>query len=130
METVDRGRRRFIAAVAALIALLLMGRRFLVPRRRTAEERLTVEKGVIPPRGALVFRERRLAVIREEGEIYALSLSCTHLGCAVTVTPDRLACPCHGSVFDRRGNVLKGPAARPLDRFRVEDAGDRVIVFL
>ncbi|BDV44353.1 cytochrome b6 [Geotalea uraniireducens] len=129
METVDRGRRRFIAALAAFAALLL-GRRFLVPQRRPAEERLTVEKRTIPPRGALVFRERRLAVIREGGEIYALSLSCTHLGCAVTVTPDRLACPCHGSVFDRRGNVLKGPAARPLDRFRVEDDGDRVIVFL
>ncbi len=48
--------------------------------------------------------------MRDDSGFYALSLVCTHLGCTVTVTEDDLACPCHGSRFDRQGKVLKGPA--------------------
>ena len=97
----------------------------MVGRKKTL---LHVDKASIPIHGALVYKESRVAVIREAGEIYALSLVCTHLGCSVTVTPRELVCPCHGSVFDRRGNVVKGPADRPLVRYAVEDQGDRIVV--
>jgi|SRR5690625_1459474 len=45
---------------------------------------------------------------------HTLLLVCTHRGC--NVAPDRVGyiCPCHGSRFDDRGNVLKGPASEPL----------------
>jgi Rieske Fe-S protein len=52
---------------------------------------------------------------------YALSLVCTHLGCTVTVSSREMACPCHGSRFDRQGRVLNGPADRPLKRLPVEE---------
>lgn len=40
---------------------------------------------------------------------------CTHLGCVPTRKPEGWFCPCHGSVFDNSGRVLKGPAPRNLD---------------
>jgi len=35
---------------------------------------------------------------------------CTHLGCVPPKTPDGWRCPCHGSVFDNSGRVLRSPA--------------------
>jgi Rieske Fe-S protein len=82
----------------------------------------------IPADSALVFREERVALVRKGEEVYALSLVCTHLGCTVTVADDGLACPCHGSRFDRAGNVTRGPADRPLARLAVRRSGDLVEV--
>ena len=43
------------------------------------------------------------------------SIACTHEGCAVGITNgQRFDCPCHGSRFDSSGQVLLGPATRPL----------------
>ena len=78
--------------------------------------------------GALVYREERVALVRSGEEIYALSLVCTHLGCTVNVGDQQLSCPCHGSLFDRRGNVLKGPADRPLRRLKTAQRGDLIEV--
>lgn len=48
----------------------------------------------------------------------AMALVCTHQGCGVTIsTNTRLDCPCHLSQFDGDGNVLRGPADRPLPRY-------------
>lgn len=133
METLDRSRRSVLGAIAAAVAslasLVFLGR-FLSPRLPGKSAPLSVPKAEIPRNGALVYRERRVAVIREEKGYYAIGLACTHLGCTVAVTPDRLVCPCHGSVFDRRGNVLKGPADRPLPKYAVEDKGDHLLVYM
>lgn len=130
MAAVDRGRRHFIAALIAFIASLAAAWRFLVPRKREGGERFVIDAAAVPSRGALVYRERQLAVMRDSGEIYALNLTCTHLGCTVTVMPSEIVCPCHGSRFDLKGNVLKGPAERPLARYRVENRGERVEIHL
>jgi menaquinol-cytochrome c reductase iron-sulfur subunit len=49
----------------------------------------------------------------------ALSSRCMHLGCPVRyVAPAaRFICPCHGGVYNFRGQVAGGPPVRPLDRF-------------
>ncbi|MDH5300011.1 MAG: ubiquinol-cytochrome c reductase iron-sulfur subunit [Gammaproteobacteria bacterium] len=39
---------------------------------------------------------------------------CTHLGCVPSRKPDGWMCPCHGSVYDNSGRVLKGPAPQNL----------------
>jgi len=58
--------------------------------------------------------------------IYALSTTCTHLGC----TPNYLSaeqkfkCPCHGSGFYETGINFEGPAPRPLERYRILLADD------
>ena len=81
--------------------------------------------------------EHRLIVFRDkQGYFYALSGVCTHLGCVVewkeTGIPGHpegvIACPCHGSVFSKTGDVIRGPAPRSLDRFKMYLEDDRVIV--
>jgi glycine/D-amino acid oxidase-like deaminating enzyme/nitrite reductase/ring-hydroxylating ferredoxin subunit len=59
------------------------------------------------------------AVYRDEdGTPHALSARCTHLGCIVNWNSAERTwdCPCHGSRFGTRGEVIMGPAVRPLER--------------
>jgi len=69
-------------------------------------------------------------IVRNDEGIYALSTTCTHLGC----TPNWLSaeqkfkCPCHGSGFRKTGINFEGPAPRPLERFRIALADDGQII--
>jgi menaquinol-cytochrome c reductase iron-sulfur subunit len=61
-------------------------------------------------------------------KVIAFSPRCTHLGCAYH-WEQRAAvfeCPCHGSTFSITGEVLSGPAPRPLDQYPVKMEGDRL----
>ena len=57
------------------------------------------------------------AVYRDdEGALHELSARCTHLGCIVNWNSAERSwdCPCHGSRFAATGEVIEGPAVRPL----------------
>jgi glycine/D-amino acid oxidase-like deaminating enzyme/nitrite reductase/ring-hydroxylating ferredoxin subunit len=61
----------------------------------------------------------RTGVYRDpDGGLHAVSMRCTHLGCLVRFNAAEVSwdCPCHGSRFDVDGEVLEGPAVRPLPR--------------
>jgi Rieske Fe-S protein len=79
-----------------------------------------VPEADIPAEGALVLPQQRLAIVREGGELLALDLTCTHLGCTVKATEQGFSCPCHGSRFGRGGEVAKGPAPRALGRLGLD----------
>jgi Rieske Fe-S protein len=71
-----------------------------------------------PGEGGL-YREgaQKLAAYRDEtGKLHLHSASCTHLGCIVhwNSTEKCWDCPCHGSQFAATGEVLNGPAIKPL----------------
>lgn len=69
-------------------------------------------------------------VKKPDNSIVAFGPNCTHLGCAYhweTGKKDFL-CPCHTSVFDINGNVIAGPAPRPLDRFETKLDGNRLLL--
>jgi Rieske Fe-S protein len=131
MEKSTRARRKFLKGIAFIGVFGGLIWRFLVPAQPSQKKvLLEVQKNDIPLRGALVFKRSRVVVIRREDEIFALSLVCTHLGCTVNVTAEKLICPCHGSIFDRDGKVLKGPSDQPLARLEVEQQGDKLVVLV
>jgi cytochrome b6-f complex iron-sulfur subunit len=76
------------------------------------------------------FKDKNSWIVKHDGIIYALSTTCTHLGC----TPNWLAeaqkfkCPCHGSGFKITGINFEGPAPRPLERWAISIGDDGQIV--
>ena len=54
-----------------------------------------------------------------DGEYFAYSRKCAHLGCSIEFNSQRrcLVCPCHQGAYDARtGHVMYGPPPRPLDQ--------------
>lgn len=63
-------------------------------------------------------------------EIIAISSRCMHMGCPARYVQaaKNFVCPCHGGVYDFRGEVAAGPPVRPLDRFYTRVVDGRVQV--
>lgn len=73
--------------------------------------------------------ERPIHLRRDaSGAVLAVLASCTHRGCQPEPLGDRLVCPCHGSEFSFAGEVLQGPAERPLVRYEVIEEGGELLV--
>jgi cytochrome b6-f complex iron-sulfur subunit len=70
-------------------------------------------------------------VVRAAEGFFALNAVCTHLGCLTTWNQELgvIACPCHGSKFNRNGEKIEGPAPKPLPWLKtwVSDEGDLMI---
>jgi glycine/D-amino acid oxidase-like deaminating enzyme/nitrite reductase/ring-hydroxylating ferredoxin subunit len=66
----------------------------------------------------VVVDGQRIAAYRDlQGELTQRSSICPHLGCVVKWNPAEKTwdCPCHGSRFRATGEVLAGPAEKPLE---------------
>ena len=133
------GRREFVTlSTGALLGSLMSGCASLVTRSiAPVDGKLHLALAHYPeltqPGGVLRIRPVGAAdpvyiLVDEARHHIALSPICTHLGCTVEVQTARLVCPCHGSTYDREGNVLQGPAQRPLARYAVEMTADGVLV--
>ena len=72
----------------------------------------------------------RIIVARDGAGLYAFSATCTHMGGAISLTDatGTSACPSHQSMFGPNGEVLRGPATRPLPHFAVKQCEGRVFV--
>ena len=79
------------------------------------------------PQGYTFDSEHRLFVVRAAAKFHVISAVCTHLGCTVQWRDTEFDCPCHGSRFGPDGNVLSGPAPRPLPWFEVSLAPDGLL---
>ncbi|CAN5702297.1 hypothetical protein BH18ACT17_BH18ACT17_15180 [soil metagenome] len=67
--------------------------------------------------GILVQAGERLAAFMDDaGELHLMSARCTHMGCTVAwnTAEHVFECPCHGSRYGPMGEVVNGPATRPL----------------
>ncbi|HLR65219.1 MAG TPA: FAD-dependent oxidoreductase [Pseudogracilibacillus sp.] len=77
--------------------------------------------------------ERKGVYKNEVGDIFFVDTTCTHIGCEVNWNEAEKTwdCPCHGSRFSYDGEVLEGPAEKPLqtydykmiDNFLSKDSG-------
>ncbi|MGN6368620.1 MAG: FAD-dependent oxidoreductase [Phycisphaerae bacterium] len=80
---------------------------------------------VAPGEGKILSaRGGQVAVYRDEaGKLTTMSPVCTHLGCIVHWNRDEKTwdCPCHGSRYKCTGDVLSGPAEKPLRKVTVEE---------
>lgn len=75
--------------------------------------------GELPPDEGIIVKLRghKYGVYRDTGQgLHFVSAKCTHMGCTVKWNNDEKSwdCPCHGSRFSYRGQVLNGPANTPL----------------
>jgi menaquinol-cytochrome c reductase iron-sulfur subunit len=82
--------------------------------------------------GWKVVSEKSTAWVVKTGEstVTAFGPQCTHLGCAYHWEEGRnqFLCPCHTSLFGLDGNVLSGPAPRPLDRYETKLDGGKLFL--
>ncbi len=74
-----------------------------------------------PADSVTYLADQQVYVVRSPAGFYAVSAICTHLGCITQWKQDldSIACPCHGSRFDKTGTVVHGPAPRPLEHFAI-----------
>ena len=81
------------------------------------------EPYLIPQAEAWVIKGQNLS------ESVALDDRCTHLGCRYKWNQSKglFECPCHGSEFDIRGLVLRGPATRSLPRLYLTETSNQML---
>lgn len=122
-------------AVIAVLEVTAVVIAFLTSGRRKGQGKLSAGLKVLGKvdnfaTGSVTpFRSDRLYLVRmDDGGFLALSLHCTHLGCAVTWNKDKgvFDCPCHASSFSLNGNVISPPAPRALDIIPLKIEGGMV----
>lgn len=131
-------RRRFLrlcgGAVAAVSASALIAACAEEEYSEPEVAQVSVGADEIPAEGEkpLHSEEGRFYLIHNENGLLALSTKCTHKGCVVGWEGDEneFHCPCHGSVYDRHGVNIDGPAPRPLDLVKIEREDDGGIMVL
>jgi cytochrome b6-f complex iron-sulfur subunit len=136
-------RRRFlmtlwkVLGVLALLQVIGVVVAYLWPRKETVEENVfggIFTAGAVEsfePGSVTAFRTGQFYLARlADGGFLAMSRKCTHLGCTVAwgAEDQQFVCPCHASVYDIKGDVLRSPAPRALDYFPVIIENDVVKV--
>jgi Rieske Fe-S protein len=112
---------------------ILYGIYGFIARGQEAHPSVEVLFSEIPSGSSYLFQyggSPGILIHQEEGDLQALSLVCTHLGCTVVWNPEKreFYCPCHDGLFDAHGRVLSGPPPSPLERLKVRVDGEKVIV--
>jgi nitrite reductase/ring-hydroxylating ferredoxin subunit len=66
---------------------------------------------------------------RLSGQVYAVSIICTHSGCKVVAEKTELVCNCHLSIFSPfDGAVQSGPARWPLTSYEVTERDGKIYI--
>ena len=82
----------------------------------------------------LLVRENSLEydilILKQNEKYQAIYLQCTHENSSLIVSEKKISCAAHGSEFALEGNVLKGPADKPLKQFKAHMNNAELIVSL
>ena len=88
----------------------------------------------VPPKDVaeapVYVRSAQSYLTRIDDEVIALWQRCPHLGCRVAwcESSREFECACHGSTFNRAGEVRSGPSPRGMDKFEVVADGEAEVV--
>ncbi|RMF88538.1 MAG: Rieske (2Fe-2S) protein [Nitrospinota bacterium] len=131
-------RRRILLGSWIVATLVLLGEgmasllRYLKPRTR-GKFGGEIVAGVVtefPPGSITHIQKGKFYLVHLDSGFLAMWHRCTHLGCTVPWKEEdqRFECPCHGSIFNKKGEVLSGPAPRPLDLFPLRIIRGQIVV--
>lgn len=109
-----------LSATAALCYPLFRFIHFQVPREPRlfkVSQKLAVGDVYLAP---------EFALFKDKHQVWAVSRTCTHLGCRLNYSEKdtMLICPCHHSKFTPQGERVAGPAKKNLPHFPVEKMSD------
>lgn len=65
-----------------------------------------------------------------DGSYQAFELRCTHADNQVNYTGNGYSCALHGSRFDRKGLVTRGPAQQPLKKLPTSISGGNLVILI
>ncbi|WP_167957515.1 FAD-dependent oxidoreductase [Anaerosporobacter faecicola] len=90
--------------------------------RQIALKPVQVQKKIVdqiePEQGHILKKNgKRLAVYKEkDGTVYSFHARCPHLGCLLEWNKEEQSwdCPCHGSRFTKKGELINGPAKKDM----------------
>ena len=118
-------RRPGLTALPSLLTTNVSAGGHFVSGRLWRKSEKAVER-LQPGQGTVVRSGTKHVAVHcdDEGALHAVSARCTHLGCIVGWNGEARSwdCPCHGSRFDVDGNVLHGPAVKPLEQVELAEA--------
>ncbi|MBL4903258.1 Rieske 2Fe-2S domain-containing protein [Desulfocapsa sp. AH-315-G09] len=135
------GRRSFLSkiwiglGIVALAECIIGGISFFASSRKNDgkdTEAVIIEAGDIntflPGTVTLIHAGNCYLSRLDDGGLLAISRKCTHLACAVPWVAERnqFECPCHASIFDKTGDVIKSPAPRALNLYPISIENDMV----
>jgi len=128
METISR--KDFLVKCSQTCAGILAGGIFLSACKTAAlvpfqikDSSIVVKKADMVGKSSAIFRTDKLPapvyLSEKDGNYEAVLMLCTHKDCELNTYGKVLHCPCHGSEFNESGEVLQGPAEKPLLKFKV-----------
>lgn len=128
-------RRAFLGALGGISGLLLWPGQAWAKKIALKLEKVPALKKVGGWTMAKIKGEQLMLIRDGDASAKALRPVCTHKRALLKYNPKtrRLECPQHGSRYDLKGKVLKGPADRPLSSFlpaQLDLAKQRLILTL
>ena len=109
---------------------------YLMDRKVKDSEGKLFEAGLpkeFPLGSVTPFRRGHFFLVRmNEGGFLAMSLKCSHLGCSIIWDENKneFVCPCHSSKFTVTGDVIKPPAPRALDIYKIDVTKGKLFINL
>ena len=122
------------AAIASSVLLPML--KFITPPKGSdvdVSKVAAAKVGELAVNSAKIFRfgnQPAILINTAGGALKAFNAVCTHLNCTVQYSQEKgfIWCACHNGHFDLNGKVISGPPPKALEEYKVNVAGDDIIV--